>query len=82
MYNNKLNNMKTLSFMLTCLLSFSAAMAQTLPEGTPAQTNVPEMKYPCVDNSSRATFKIKAPEAQNVQVDICGKKWPMTKDAQ
>ena len=74
--------MKTFSFMLMCLLSLSTAVAQTLPEGTPAQTNVPEMKYPCVDNSSRATFKIKAPEAQNVQVDICGKKWPMTKDAQ
>ncbi len=74
--------MKTLSFMLTCFLALSAATAQTLPEGTPAQTNVPEMKYPCVDALSRATFKLHAPEAQNVQVDICGKKWPMTKDAE
>ena len=74
--------MKTLSFIAVCLLALSTATAQTLPEGTPAQTNVPEMKYPCVDNSSRATFKIKAPEAQNVQVDICGKKWQMTKDAE
>ena len=73
--------MKTLTFMLTCLLALSAATAQTLPEGISAQTNVPEMKYPCVDVSSRATFKLQAPQAQDVKVDICGKKWQMTKGA-
>ena len=73
--------MKTLFSVLVCVLASFAAAAQPLPEGVPAQTNVPEMKYPCVDNSSRATFKLKAPEARDVQVDICGKKWPMTKGA-
>lgn len=73
--------MKTLFSVLACVLVSFAAAAQPLPEGVPAQTNVPEMKYPCVDNSSRATFKLKAPEARDVQVDICGKKWPMTKGA-
>lgn len=73
--------MKTLSFVLTCFLALSAATAQVLPEGTPAQTNVPEMKYPCVDASSRATFKLHAPQAQDVKVDICGQKWQMTKNA-
>ncbi len=73
--------MKTLFSVLACVLASFAAAAQPLPEGVPAQTNVPEMKYPCIDNSSRATFKLKAPEARDVQVDICGKKWPMTKGA-
>ena len=73
--------MKTLFSVLACVLVSFAAAAQPLPEGVPAQTNVPEMKYPCVDNSSRATFKLKASEARDVQVDICGKKWPMTKGA-
>lgn len=73
--------MKTLFSVLACVLASFAAAAQSLPEGVPALTNVPEMKYPCVDNSSRATFKLKAPEARDVQVDICGKKWPMTKGA-
>ena len=73
--------MKTLFSVLACVLASFAAAAQPLPEGVPALTNVPEMKYPCVDNSSRATFKLKAPEARDVQVDICGKKWPMTKGA-
>lgn len=73
--------MKTLFSVLACVLASFAAAAQSLPEGVPALTNVPEMKYPCVDNSSRAAFKLKAPEARDVQVDICGKKWPMTKGA-
>ena len=73
-------NMKKLSIMLACIGAWSAVTAQTLPEGTPAQTNIPEADYPCVDASSRATFRLDAPEARNVQVDICGKKWPMTKN--
>ena len=71
--------MKALAFLLVCFMSMGALMAQTPAEGIPAETNVPGAEYPCVDASSRATFKIKAPEAQNVQVDICGKKWPMVK---
>ena len=73
-------NMKKLSIMLACIGAWSAVTAQTLPEGIPAQTNIPEADYPCVDASSRATFRLDAPEARNVQVDICGKKWPMTKN--
>lgn len=73
-------NMKKLSIMLACIGAWSAVTAQTLPEGTPAQTNIPEADYPCVDASSRATFRLDAPEARSVQVDICGKKWLMTKN--
>lgn len=74
--------MKKLLFIFSLVFAFHSATAQPAQTGVPAQTNVPEMKYPCVDGSSRATFKIKAPEAHNVQVDICGKKWPMEKDAE
>lgn len=74
--------MKKLLFIFSLVFAFHSAAAQPAQTGVPAQTNVPEMKYPCVDGSSRATFKIKAPEAHNVQVDICGKKWPMEKDAE
>ena len=59
-------NMKKLSIMLACIGAWSAVTAQTLPEGTPAQTNIPEADYPCVDASSRATFRLDAPEARNV----------------
>lgn len=60
--------------------SLGTVTAQPSSDGIPAETNVPEAKYPCVDQNSRVTFRIKAPDAQCVQADICGKKWPMLKD--
>lgn len=60
-------------------LGFCANAAKPV-EGTTASTNVPEAAYPCVDNNSRATFKINAPEAKDVKVDICSKKYDMTRD--
>lgn len=59
----------------------TSAYAATPAEGVPASTNIPEAIYPCVDSSSRATFRIHAPEALDVKVDICGKKYDMTRDA-
>jgi len=73
---NKLFNLLLLIVMTIPLMS-----VQAQSECLPSEYNVPEAKYPCVDADGRATFKIMAPEAQNVQVDICGKKWPMAKDA-
>lgn len=51
----------------------------TPAEGVPASTNVPVKEYPCVDGQGRATFKISADDAHDVVVDICGRKYPMTK---
>lgn len=69
------------------MLSLAAIMTmatmtaqQRVAEGVPAETNVPEAKYPCVDEESRATFRIFAPEAREVKVDICGKQYPMQRD--
>lgn len=70
------------SFTLTSLLltvCISSALAANPGKGMSASTNVPEAKYPYVDSSSRATFKINAPEAKDVKLDICGKKYDMTK---
>lgn len=62
-------------FALTGIVS---AWGNNLPaEGTPASTNIPEAAYPCVDSSSRATFRIHAPEAKDVKIDICGRKYDM-----
>ncbi len=73
--------MKNLIFSTAILLTISLRAAAFTPaEGTPAETNIPEAYYPCVDDASRATFKIHAPEAQDVKVDICGKKYDMLKD--
>lgn len=72
----------TLSIIATlaaCVPSISA-QTTTSPEGTPASTNVPMAQFPRVDSQSRASFRIHAPEARDVQVDICGRKYPMTRD--
>lgn len=45
-----------------------------------AETTVPGNDFPKVDDQRKAYFKLHAPEAQNVQVDICGKKYPMSKN--
>lgn len=48
--------------------------------GMPASTNIRSAKYPQVLPDSRVMFKVKAPEAQKVQVDL-GRKYDMTKAA-
>ncbi|MDX2301977.1 MAG: alpha/beta hydrolase-fold protein [Microscillaceae bacterium] len=47
--------------------------------GTPAATNVRRAKYPQILPDSRAIFRLKAPEAQKVQLDLV-KKYDMVKN--
>jgi enterochelin esterase-like enzyme len=47
--------------------------------GTPASTNVRSAKYPQVLPDNRVLFRIKAPDAQRVQIDL-GKKYDLAKD--
>ncbi|MDH7460027.1 alpha/beta hydrolase-fold protein [Chitinophagaceae bacterium 26-R-25] len=47
--------------------------------GMPASTNVRAVKYPQILPDNRVVFRIKAPEAQKVQVDLV-KKYDMVKD--
>lgn len=53
-----------------------------LPEGyKPASTNTFLAAYPAVNQETRqAIFKVNAPSAQNVQLDLCNKKYDMVKD--
>ncbi len=48
--------------------------------GEPASTNVPNAQYPQILPDNRVIFRIKAPEAQKVQVDL-GKKYDMVRDS-
>jgi enterochelin esterase-like enzyme len=48
-------------------------------KGEPAATNVSGAKYPKILSDNRVIFRIKAPEAQKVQVDLL-KKYDMLKD--
>jgi enterochelin esterase-like enzyme len=48
--------------------------------GLPASTNIRSAKYPQILPDHRVAFKVKAPDAQKVQVDL-GRKYDMTKGA-
>jgi len=45
-----------------------------------AETTVPGNEFPKVDKKGRAYFRIQAPEARKVVVDICSKKYDMQPD--
>ena len=70
-------------YMLSQLL-FKAVDPSTFPSyhtgiGDPASTNVPNAQYPQILPDNRVVFKVKAPDAQKVQIDL-GKKYDMVKD--
>jgi enterochelin esterase-like enzyme len=48
--------------------------------GTPAPTNVRGAKYPQIFPDNSVKFRIKAPEAQKIQIDL-GKKYDLIKDS-
>ncbi|MFV0587608.1 sialate O-acetylesterase [Bacteroides reticulotermitis] len=48
---------------------------------TPAKTNVPNASFPAILSDSRVKFRIIAPEAKQIQVDL-GKKYDMKRDAE
>ena len=79
----------TLVFLLISYFSFAqfagmmrGQQAEALPEGfKPSSTNTFLALYPAVNAQTRqALFKVVAPTANNVQVDLCNKKYDMTKD--
>src|SRR5688572_30219585 len=47
--------------------------------GTPASTNIRSARYPQILPDNRVIFRMKAPEAQKMQIDL-GKKYDMAKD--
>lgn len=85
--------MKRITFILIATLICGIASAQfagvqrgqqipPLPEGfKPASTNTFLSQYPAVNAQTRqAMFRVVAKTAQNVQIDLSGKKYDMTKD--
>lgn len=69
-------------FMLSQLL-FKPVNSSLFPKysvlGVPAATNVRSAKYPQILPDNRVIFRIKAPDAQKVQIDL-GEKYDMVKD--
>jgi Putative esterase len=57
------------------------SLAQNPGTGHPAASNVPGAQYPSVSEEGRVTFRLKAPQAQTVQVRV-GATYDMKKDAE
>ena len=58
-----------------------ASFDQISNVGRPAESNIRSAKYPQILPNGHAAFRIKAPEAQKVQLDL-GKKYDMMKNAE
>jgi enterochelin esterase-like enzyme len=72
--------------MKRLLLIFALACwpcgAQSSPNSQPAISNISGAEYPRVDADLRVEFRVKAPDAHKVQVQIGGTTLDMSKDAQ
>lgn len=65
------------------LMGYQVRSPFTVPaDAVTAETTVPGNEFPKVDKEYRAYFRVVAPDAHRVQVDICGKKYDMRRDQQ
>lgn len=69
------------TFVATASLSLNHLNAQ-LPENTkPAPTNINQNGCPCIFSDNRVLFKVNAPDAKQVQIDL-GELYDMEKDSE
>jgi len=66
------------STLILAALSCGLCWAQAANDCKPSVLNIPESKYPCVYPDNRAMFRVVAPDAQKVRVQV-GRGFDMTK---
>lgn len=57
-------------FLILSILSASSCFAQAGDDSKPASSNVMGAQYPRISSDLRATFRLRAPDAQKVQVQV------------
>src|SRR5690606_32238282 len=68
--------------LVIALFSFSYTISAQVPDNTkPAPTNINQNGCPCIYSDNRVLFKVNAPNAKQVQVDL-GKLYDMEKDSE
>ena len=80
----KMKHLILAAMMAACCTEMAAQGMgkESFPEGSYSPvTNVNRMGYPRVLADNSVMFKVQAPEAKLVQIDLCGKKYDMTKQA-
>lgn len=73
-----LTSFLTLSWQM-CFSQVASATGQD--DSRPASSNIPGQAYPRIHSDLRGTFRIKAPEAQKVELDL-GKRYAMERDGE
>jgi enterochelin esterase family protein len=71
----------TILFIVAGLAGGCVALAQTnqpADDWKPATSNEPGQSYPQVNSEGRVRARLRAPEARSVQLNISGRKFPMT----
>ena len=64
------------------LLGYESAPAIVIPDdAVTAETTIPGNEFPKVDSQRRVYARITAPQANKVELDICGKQYLMQRDA-
>jgi len=64
--------------VFSAVMSTFAQNADVKDDGKPAGSNIKGQQYPRIHSDLRATFRLRAPEAKKVEVDVGGKRYPMT----
>lgn len=65
-----MKNLTILLFLLAINLVVNAQDNDLYKNSKAASTNVPGVEFPRVDNQNRAIFRVEAPDAQKVQLDL------------
>ncbi len=74
--------MSRLLYAVACFFfSVAGVSAQLVSTGKPASTNISATNCPCIMEDFSVVFKLRAPNAQKVQIDL-GKLYDMVKDDQ
>ncbi len=71
------------TFLYLTLLAGHCCLGQQDPSGDaglPAESNIAGQPYPRIHSDLRATFRIRAPAAQKVELDL-GRRYPMVSDS-
>jgi enterochelin esterase-like enzyme len=74
-------SMKINSLITVLVLVFNLTCIAQSNDSKPASTNVQGAEYPKIDSQSKVTFRIKAPDAQKVQIDLI-KKYDLVKNSE
>src|SRR5688572_28640896 len=79
--NNIMNRMNNATLLIIVIFSFLSQLSVgQIPDGAKAApTNIRSNDCPCIFSDNRVMFKVNAPDAAKVQVDL-GKLYDMQKD--